>query len=182
MTKLRRRFGFWNALGSLSLKKLFWSPEFIGAAIVGGGGAFALLQVTRLPERVAIAGDALVLTGALLGIVFAGFALVVSLLSDSYLRWLDETEAGVEGFFAPFIVAIGMQVAVVLAALAYRAAATHLAKEMERWTFGVIAFLFVFSALDVVALGRDVFAHGVARARGLRIDDLRSKKRSEKAG
>lgn len=182
MSQLRRRFGFWNALGGLSLKKLFWSPEFIGAAIIGGGGAFTLLQVTKLSERVAVAGDALVLTGALLGIVFAGFALVVSLLSDSYLRWLDETEAGVEGFFGPFIVAIGMQVAVLLGALGYRAAATDLPKEVERWTFAIVVFLFVFATLDVVALGRDVFAHGVTRARGLRIDDLRNKKRSEKAG
>lgn len=178
MTSLRWRFGFWNALGSMSLRKFFWGPEFIGAFLVGAGGGFLLLQITNMNERISVAGDALVLSGALLGIVFAGFALVVGLLSDSYLRWLEETPSGVEGFFASFIVAVGIQVGTLLMALGYRAAAPHLDQTLERWLFGVLCFLVVFAALDVVALARDVYAHGVARARGIRIDELRNRRKS----
>lgn len=182
MTSLRWRFGFWNALGNMSLRKLFLSPEFVGAILLGTGGGLVLLQITDINDRISVAGDALVLSGALLGIVFAGFALVVGLLSDSYLRWLEETPSGVEGFFASFIVAVGIQVGTLLMALSYRAAAPHLDESVERWVFGVLCFLVVFAALDVVALARDVYAHGVARARGVKIDEIRQRKRGRGTG
>ncbi len=122
--------------------------------------------------RQGVAGDYLVITGALLGIVFAGFALVIALMSDDYLRWLEDVESGVIGFLSPFMVSVGLQVATLIGAVLYSATADHMPGTAEKWFFGVISVLFFTAALDVVALARSVLMHGVARARGLKVRDL----------
>lgn len=173
---MKHEVGFWRSLRRLSGEDIF-GPELLGAVIIGIGGGVALLANTSVSDRLNIAADFLIVIGPLLGVVFAAFALVIALFSDSYLRLLNESAGGVEGFLRPFIVAIGVQVGAVLAAVAYRAAGDWLPSKVEVGAFLVLCFLFVFALLDVVALGRGVLAHGITRGRDVRVRDLEEQAR-----
>jgi MFS family permease len=171
MGRVRREFGFWRSLGRMRLSDLM-TPEIVSGVIIGAGLAAALDGVTSRTARESVAGDYLALTAALLGVVFAGFALIIALMSDDYLRWLDGNDNGVAGFLSPFMVSVGLQIATLIGAVVYRAIADQLPRAAEHWFFGVISVLFFTAALDVIALARSVLMHGVARARGLKIRDL----------
>lgn len=56
--------------------------------------------------------------------VFAGFALVVGLMSDRYALWLANEKDGVQKFLAPFL-ATGIQVFALLVIVAYRGLAPN---------------------------------------------------------
>ena len=171
MGRLRKRFGFWGVLGRMRLADL-WSPEVVFGLLIGVGLALLLNHVDTRSALGGVAGDYLVISGALLGIVFAGFALVIGLLSDQYLRWLEETDSGVLGFLSPFMLSVGLQVGALIGSILFRALDAHLPREAREWAFGVISVLFFVAVLDVVALARSVLMHGVARAEGLKISDL----------
>lgn len=173
MSRLRRQYGFWRSLGGLHLRDLL-APEIFVGVIVGVMGTLWLVHHETVTERSGIAADYLLIAGPLLGIVFAGFALVIALLADDYLRQLEETESGVVGFLRPFMISIGLQVGAFLAAIAYRAVAAHVSPKLEHWLFGIVTVLFLVAALDVVALARSVLMHGVARGRMLKVHDLSS--------
>jgi hypothetical protein len=175
MAKLRRRFGFWGAVGRLQLSDLV-APEILFGLALGGSGAWLLVSRTTVTERVGSAGDYLALVAALLGVVFAGFALVISLMSDRYLRLLGPPDDGVVNFLSPFILATGLQVGTILGTVAYRAGAPYLPPKLEPWAFGAISVLFAISVLDVVALARSLMMHGVARAKDLEVHDLQAKR------
>lgn len=179
MGRLRQEFGFWNALGQMRLSDLK-SPEIVWGLGLGAGLAVVLDLLDKLPGRVGVVGDYLVISGALLGIVFAGFALVIALMSDQYIRWLEETDSGVLGFLRPFIVSVGFQVGALLGAVLYRAVAGNLPHSAEQWAFGVVSVFFFIAVLDVVALARSVLMHGVARARGLKVQDLESARKRDR--
>lgn len=102
---------------------------------------------------------------ALVGIVFAGMALVVSLLSDAYLLLLAESEAGVLGFLRPFMLTIGTQVTTVLGAVFYASLVRTIPEAIEPWLFGALSIMFAASCLDVVVLMRSVFMHALLRTR-----------------
>jgi MFS family permease len=148
------------------------APEVVFGVLLGTGLSIALAILDKTAGRVGVAGDYLVISGALLGIVFAGFALVIGLLSDDYLRSLSDTHSGVIGFLRPFMVSVGYQVGALLGAVLYRATATHLPRTAEKWAFGVISVLFFVATLDVVSLARSVLMHGVARAESLKTTDI----------
>jgi len=171
MTNLRRQYGFWAAVSHLNLGDLR-SPEFSFGALLGAGGAITLHYVTDVEGRIRVAADYLTLSSALLGVVFAGFALVIALLSDSYLRFLNLTKSGVAGFLRPFILATGLQVSAVLGSIIYRAAADLVPGRVESWLFGILSVLFCIALLDIVALARSVMLHGIARARSAEIPDI----------
>jgi MFS family permease len=171
MGKLRREFGFWRSLGRMQLRDLM-APEVVFGVLIGVGLSVALNFLASRAARAGVVGDYLPIAGALLGIVFAGFALVIALLSDDYLRWLEKTEAGVIGFLSPFMVSIGLQVATLIGAVIYLAIADHLPRTAAEWFFGVVSVLFFTAALDVVALARSVLMHGVARARRLQVTEV----------
>jgi hypothetical protein len=162
--KLRRELGFWPALGSLKLGELITSPEVVWAFILGVGGSIGLLFFTKVPERQSMAGDFLLLLGPLVGVVLAGLALIIALMTDSYLRLLSEASDGVLGFVRPFIIAIGIQIGALLGAVIYRIVASHLPHRVEQIAFVVLCFLFVAAVLEVVALTRNLFGHAVLRA------------------
>ncbi len=187
MSKLRREVGFWPLLARAPVGQLLFSPEAIGAFLLTLGGYFAY-RVTTVGDRVDAVGDFLVISGALLGIVFAALALVVSFFSDEYLRLLDEApNGGVKVFLSPFMVAVGLQVGALFAAISYRIVATNLPGAWEQWTFLATCFLFAYATLDVVALGRSVLLHALNRARTTSIQtrdrngvhDLRNRRDTE---
>jgi glucan phosphoethanolaminetransferase (alkaline phosphatase superfamily) len=165
MTSIRREVGFWSTFSSFRIGQVFRASEFIWGVLLGAGGGGALLLLLTVKERVAVAADFLSLTAALLGIIFAAFALVIALFSDTYLKWLASAPDGVRGFLAPFMFAIGVQVGALLLTVGYRAAAQHVPTQIERGAWVLLAFAFCYSLLNVVALARSVMAHGLTRAR-----------------
>lgn len=118
------------------------------------------------------AGDFQTLSGALVGVVFAAFALVVGLMSDRYVLWLSRGPDGVRGFLGPFLVSVGVQVSSLLLDVIYRALGRALPSPYEPVLFGAAAVLFAYAALDVVALAKTVLAHGVTRAEAAEIAEL----------
>jgi hypothetical protein len=148
------------------------SFELLAAVLIGVGGGVGLLTQTSASDRFDITSDFLIVIGPLLGVVFAAFALVIALLSDSYLIALNENKDGVASFFRPFLVAIGIQVGALLLTIVYRAGVKYLPSKVEVGLFLVVCFLIVFALLDVVALARNVFAHGVTRGEEAVIRDL----------
>lgn len=158
----RREFGFWKAVAKTEAGQLFgggfwWS---LGAATATSTG----LGLVGTPDhRAELTADFLYVLAPLLGIVFAAFALVISLFSDNYLLALKANTKGVIAFLRPFILAIGIMVGSILAVLVYRSAAPYLLVQAEVALFGLASFGFIYSLLTVVALARNVLAHGVAR-------------------
>jgi hypothetical protein len=131
-----------------------------------------VLTFTSVPDRQAIAGDYLVLLGPFVGLVLAGLAIVIALLSDRYLRLLNEAPEGVLVFLRPFIIAVGIQVGALLGAVAYRAGAAELSLRWEQVLFCAVSFLFVFGSLEVLAVTRNLLAHALLRAEQVKTEDL----------
>jgi hypothetical protein len=167
----RRKFGFWYAIGHLTTWQLI-GIEGIVAILPGGAGGIYLERVTRVADRLSIAGDYLSIVAALLGVVFAAFALVIAFLSDSYMLQLRANPKGVRVFFVPFMVNIGVDVGLVIGLVAYRAVATHLVRAADKTFFVILTILFVYAILNVMALARNVMAHGITRAEMAEIERL----------
>ncbi|MFI7228378.1 hypothetical protein ACIBO5_34605 [Nonomuraea angiospora] len=167
----RSDFGFWKNTKEMSTAQLI-GIEGIFALIIGGIGCSFLVAATKVSERVTIAGDFLTLVGALLGVMVAAFALVITLFSDSYLLQLKSHPRGVRTFLAPFMVNIGFNVGAVIGAVAYRATATHLATTIEQVFFVITGVMFVFVLLKIVAISRNVLAHGATRAEVAEIEEM----------
>jgi hypothetical protein len=161
---LDRRIGIWHAVGEFKIKDAMW-PEGLCALVIGVGGSALIIGATTPTGRSSAVGDVLILAGALLAVVFAALALVVSLPSPSYLRMLRDTPGGGMGrFLDPFLVAVGTQIAIILLAIAYQLAAASVVKWIEHAAFGLLGFLFIFGILDIAALARQLVRHGVLRA------------------
>jgi len=159
----RHEAAFFTALWRSSLGSLLW-PEGTAALVIGVGGGIALHHWVTVKDRVTIVGDSLVLVGALLGVVFAAFALLVALFSDEYVTLLDKAVGGIGAFLRPFILAIGLQVTTLLLSVTYVAIAKRVPPVAEFTLFLVWGFLFLYVLTDVVALTRNVLMHGLARA------------------
>lgn len=164
MGSTRRAVGFWTAVGRLRIRDVF-SVESVASLVLGVGLAWLLATYSGLDDRVAVATSYVAVAAALSAIVFAGLALVASLLSDTYLRLLDSGEAGVLGFFRPFLIAIGVQIATVIGSLIYSATADLIPAVVEPWLFGALSVLFFASCLEVVVLTRSVLMHALLRSK-----------------
>lgn len=164
MARLRREVGFWTAVGRLRLTDVF-SLETVASLFMGVGLAWLLWQYRLLDDRVSVAGLYVAVAAALVAIVFAGLALVASLLSDSYLRLLDSTETGVLGFFRPFLIAVGVQITTVVGSLLYVALGPLAPAIIEPWLFGAVSVLFFASCFEVVVLTRSVLMHALLRSK-----------------
>lgn len=163
----KSEFGFWNLVRVVRLRSLVW-PEGTVALIAGLLLGWAMLTGVSPATRLDVAGDYLVMAGVLLGIVFATFAVVTSLLSDNYLVFLRDSDEGVLPFLAPFVVGVGIQILAVVMAIAYQVAAKT-SDRLEPWAFMVATILFAYALLDVVSLAKIVIAHAVTRAEYLAV-------------
>lgn len=167
----RKKFGFWYIAFEYKKSDLM-GKEGLVALVIGGGGGIEVVRLTSVAQRIAITGDFLTLISALVGVVLAGFALVVAFLSDSYTLQLQKNPKGVRAFFAPFMINIGVDVGLVIGVVAYRAVAASLPHLLEKTVFVILAMVFIFAALNITALTRTVMAHGVTRAELITMDQL----------
>ncbi|MCK8645642.1 hypothetical protein [Mycobacterium colombiense] len=181
MGELRRRVGFLGSIGRLDFTD-FATVELGGCLVAGTAAGIYLERHTALSARISIAGDVLSLTSALLGVVFAALALVVALLSETYLRMLNETRDGILAFLSPFMLALGIQVTAVVGAVLYRAFAPLLGHGLEIWLFGTLMVLFLMGVLQIVPLGRSVIMHGLARARLREVTDISTEREARRSG
>lgn len=183
----RREVGFWNAVGHLRVADLA-TIETAASLLIGAGLGVWMAVAAGLDARLQLASSFLTVVAALLAIVFAGLALVVSLLSDTYLRLLRSGQSGVIGFFRPFMLAIGLQVFTVIATVTYLAVASQLTDVMppwlfvaEPWVFGLLAVCFVGSCLELVVLTRSVLLHALLRSQLSEVTDLALEKQRKQA-
>jgi uncharacterized membrane protein len=163
----KRDFGFWHLLRTVGVRPLLW-PEGTAALIVGSLLSWVMLAGVSKTTRLDAAGDYLVMAGVLLGIVFATFAVVTSLLSDSYLLFLRDSDGGVLPFLAPFVVGVAIQCVALAAAMGYQVAAKW-SESLEPWAFTIATILFVYALLDVISLSKIVIAHAATRAEYLAV-------------
>jgi hypothetical protein len=123
-----------------------------------------IVRATKLPDRLDVVSDVLALSERCWPSDSPPFALVVSIPSERYFRLLAETpNGGTIRFLDPFLIAVGTQAPLILAAFGYKLGATQVSRPVEHAVFYVVGFLFVFGLLDVVALARSLVRHGVNR-------------------
>jgi hypothetical protein len=169
--------GFWKAVQDARVGDLLW-PEAVIALLLGIGGSIWLTTVTAVSDRVTVVADYLFIVGPLVGVVIAGLALVITLLSAGYLRTLrGDKPLGVLPFVQPFMIVIGIQTATLLGCVAYRAAAEHVPVRAEQMAFCVVTFFFALSALDVIAIGRSLVAHAVTRSTEAAVEEREEEQR-----
>lgn len=164
MGNIRKQVGFWTAVGRLRLTDIL-SLESVSSLVLGAGLGWMLWRFEDVDKRAEVAGLYVGVVAALVAIVFAGLALVASLLSDAYLRLLEASESGVLAFFRPFLVAVGLQIATVIGSLLYSALAGSIPVNVEPWLFGLVSVLFFASCLEVVVLTRSVLMHALLRSK-----------------
>lgn len=164
------KIGIWRAawrLSDLSLKRLLW-PEGLPALVLGGGGAVLLVGASSVADRTGQMNSVVQLSAALLAVVFTALAIMVALPSGRYLQALqrDDPESdGMRRFLEPFLLTLGVEMTVLLLALAYPLAAESVTAPVEHAVFYVLGFLVVYGVLDVAALARSVVRHGIGRAK-----------------
>jgi uncharacterized protein YacL len=175
----RRKFGFWHILLEQNKWRLVkW--EGVWALVIGVGGGIEVTRWTTTAARVSISGDFLTIVSALLGVVLASFALVVAFLSESYTLQLQKNPKGVRAFFAPFVINVGVDVGLIIGTVAYRAIASNLPHLAEKILFVILASLFIYAILNIMAWTRAVMAHAVTRAELIEMDDLEAKLNSDR--
>lgn len=175
----RRKFGFWHILLEQNKWRLVkW--EGVWALVIGIGGGIEVTRWTATAARVSISGDFLTIVSALLGVVLASFALVVAFLSESYTLQLQKNPKGVRAFFAPFVINVGVDVGLIIGTVAYRTIASNLPHLVEKILFVILASLFIYAILNIMALTRAVMAHAVTRAELIEMDDLEAKLNSDR--
>lgn len=175
----RRKFGFWHILREQNKWRLVkW--EGVWSLVIGVGGGIEVTRWTTTTARVSISGDFLTIVSALIGVVLASFALVVAFLSESYTLQLQKNPKGVRAFFAPFVINVGVDVGLIIGTVAYRAIASNLPHLVEKILFVILAILFIYAILNIMALTRAVMAHAVTRAELIEMDDLEAKLNSDR--
>jgi len=158
MGKLRREVGVWGSLSRPNLREYF-SLEYISSVSIGVSITLLLVHFVTVDKRVGMAGDFLSISAALVGVVVAAMALVVSLMSDEFIQFLESTDSEEQpykfsfknskilNFLAPFMVVIAIQITTVLTTVFYRAFASIVPVIWEHWIFGLILILFLLSCL-----------------------------------
>lgn len=182
MGRVRTEVGFWAAVGRLRLSDLVTVEGF--ASVILGIGLTVLMGVFgTLPMRVDLAGTYVSVAAALVAIVFAGLALVASLLSETYLRLLRAGDSGILGFFRPFMLAIGIQVATIITAVVFNALGSRIPGTWELVAFGAVSVLFFSSCFEIVVLTRSVLMHALLRSRLGEVTDFEAERtRKRRAG
>lgn len=169
------QFGFWYNLTSSPVGQLI-GVEGTAGVVVSVTAAFLGHKFLNVEERITLANDLLGTATGILGVLFAAFAVVAALLSDSYSRFIQESTGRIHSFYSPFIIVIGVAIGAILSIISYKAFSKHLPLPWEITLFGVVVFLFSYTLLNILALARNMFAHGVTRVLLLEIESPENRK------
>jgi len=145
--------------------------------LIGAGVATIQMVWGNRDARIALAGDFLSITSALLGVVFAAFALLVAFFSPGYVSLLNAIPSGVKGFLQPFLLAIGVQVALILGVVLYRSLPATVPDWVSHIGFYALSITSAAVLMDVVALARSVLIHGVLRGKQEALNSRNDNKR-----
>lgn len=174
----KKHFGFWYNVSTSSFGGILGIEGLVGFCLASGAVFFANRHL-KIEDRVSVVNDILSATTGMLGVLFAAFAIVAALMSDGYTRLLNRAEGRIHAFYSLFIIVIGVAVGVILLAIAYKASANHLSLGYELPMFFMLVFLFSYTILNIVALTRNIFAHGVTRAMFLELEENRRSRDEE---
>lgn len=147
--------------------KIVFSWDFAGA-VVAAAAACVLPADPQLPSlSTSLAGPAVGIATALVGVVVAGLAVVVAFLDDDFLLLMDEATreyGGVEGQLFPFWFVTATGVGTTLLGVLLLLGAEALPPVALRILFALVAALLVWTALGVFNLVASLQATGVTRA------------------
>lgn len=165
MSDLRKEHGFLAAVGALRFREVFSSPEFflgvpLGLLLAAGQTVWGTVEL-----RVSTTSAFVSIVTALIGIIFAAFAMMVAFLSPKYLSFLDQSEEGVKKFFRPFMVAIGMQCILLFFSVFHLSLAYKLDHVTELILFWITSVTFSWNVLEIIALARNVMMQATVRAK-----------------
>jgi hypothetical protein len=147
--------------------KIVFSWDFLGA-VLAVAAAIVLpsdSQVASLSEP--LAGAAIGVGLALVGVVVAGLAVIVAILDDEFLAVIDHATrqyGGVEGQLFPFWFVTGTGVATILLSTTLLLAHAALPSLALRIVFAGDVALLVWTSLGVFNLVASLQATGVSRA------------------
>jgi hypothetical protein len=162
MARKPSEYGFWRAVQSLGLRQLFLCWDFVTALLLASVGVYFYTRfIPSAAAHVAIAGDFVVLTGALFGVVIAGLAIVAAVLDDKYARFIRRSEGSAYNLLRHFVVDGGLLIMAITAGIVYRSIASrvhHASATAEFALFGVCAFLFFWALFGAFQILKLVFA------------------------
>jgi hypothetical protein len=147
--------------------KIVFSWDF-AAAVAAGLAALVLpsdAQVATLSNP--LAGAALGVGLALVGVVVAGLAVVVAFLDDEFLALMDQATqryGGVEGQLFPFWFVTATGIATILLSALLLLTHDVLPLPALRFAFAGVVAMFVWTAIGVFNLVASLQAIGVSRA------------------
>jgi hypothetical protein len=147
--------------------KIVFSWDFAGAvaAVIAASALPSDPQVASLSGS--LAGAAIGVGLALVGVVVAGLAVIVAFLDDEFLAVMDEATqryGGVEGQLFPFWFVTGTGVATILLSTLLLLAHEALPSLALRFVFAGVVALLVWTSLGVFNLVASLQATGVSRA------------------
>ena len=153
-----KELGFWRSLSRMSAGSLFGAWDFWSAALLSAVTSFIYVKFEPAASiHAEVAGDFLQISGALLGVVIAGFAIVASLLGERYsrlLRQIGKTSLHVLGHF---MVVTGLLVVSIVSTIVYRAGSEVLFQVkpgVEQTALGVVFFIFLWSLFASLQLAK----------------------------
>ena len=153
---------------SLSFKGTITSWDFALASFIAVFGTFYYNKYVPDPHgAVAIAGDFLAISGALFGVIIAGFAIATSLVDERYARSMERANSHPYNVLRHFLVEGVLLVASLVAAVVFRAIALpvhHASATAEHWLLGIAAFLFFWALFGALQVMRLVLGIAVSRA------------------
>lgn len=99
----RLKHNFLSAAKDYGLKRIFLSVSFVGASLLATGFAFILIAKPELPVSFLkdVASNVQTVAIGIFAILFAGFAIVISLSDESFVRFLQREKVFVRLLF-PF--------------------------------------------------------------------------------
>ena len=155
---------FW-ALVFANRKRIFLHWYFVLAVTLGVVPAL-LVGDSNLQERYSLVlRTEATVTVAVLGVVLAGLALVVTLMNEDLLRLADQVGRGVTEDYFPFSLTAVVAVATTCVALMFLIMTPRDDLLTMRIGLGLSTALFSWTLFNIVALVRFVAQRGITRAR-----------------
>ena len=152
----RSSLRYWSLVRQLGLARIVFSWDFLAAAVLSTAATIGMVAYVGVSTQVALAGDALAVVAALLGVIIAGFAIVAALLSDKYSELLFKSQTSPIGILQHFLLIAGLMVASIVTSLAFRTTANTLIHHKhplpEHVLLGVSVFLLLWSLFYVIEL------------------------------
>jgi hypothetical protein len=155
-----------GVFGSLPKRRVVFGWDFLGALVIVCGGIYPYTHYIKpIGAHVAVVGDYVSISGALFGVIIAGFAIVAALVDEKYGRIMRRANVTPYNVLRHFLVEGTILVATLLFSVGYRATATRIhsgSAVAEECLFGIATFLFIWALFGALQLMRLVLTVAVS--------------------